>query len=320
MLGTKALGLALVAFIGLGPAPSAAGRLGVTDARSMATHSAQTSSTGPGRPGTAANLTVTKALDAQIRASYYAAYRHDPKPSNLFGVPPGRPESSVRLPYIDSAGVVYGRSAVTNSYWVVADICFNTPTGCEDMGAFQVFHRTGPSGNFAYGTFDICNIPPPLAHKWYPGGHYPMGARCPSTPAASLEHANITHSASALSAPVVTEGFKPVLPCNQNTTIGQEGCGERKVLAADKQLNADAKVVFALLSKAAARAFVTAQTTWVTYRTEDCTSQADVYQGGSELPVAYVYCLASDDSSRRQDLKGFFAGLTQGMANVPRFP
>jgi uncharacterized protein YecT (DUF1311 family) len=119
---------------------------------------------------------------------------------------------------------------------------------------------------------------------------------------------------------VITEAFKPVLPCNQNTTIGQEGCGEHQVLVADKQLNADVKVIFGLLGKDAARAFVTAQTTWTTYRTEDCTSQADIYQGGTELPVAYVYCLASDDSFRRQDLKGFFSGLTQGMANAPRFP
>jgi uncharacterized protein YecT (DUF1311 family) len=211
---------------------------------------------------------------------------------------------------------------VNNSYWVVADICFNTLTGCEDMGAFQVFHRAGASGDFAYGTFSVCNIPRPLANKWYPGGHYPMGARCPKAPAAaaSLVHADVTHPASGLSAPVITEAFKPVLPCNQNTTIGQEGCGEHEVLVADKQLNADVTVVLGLLDKAAGRAFVTAQTTWATYRTEDCTSQSDIYQGGTELPVAYVYCLASDDSSRRQDLKTFFSGLTQGMANAPKFP
>jgi uncharacterized protein YecT (DUF1311 family) len=309
VLATKALGLVLVACSALGLAPSAAARLGTADARSLvAAHSAQTSPLGTtGAPGTAANLTVTKALEAQIRASYYAAYRHDPKPSNIFGVPPGRPESSVRQPSIQTAGVIYGRSALSNSYWVVADICFDTPTGCEDMGAFQVFHRTGPSGDFAYGTFSVCDIPRPLASKWYPGGHYPMGARCPS-------------AAAALSAPVITEAFKLALPCNQNTTVGQEGCGEHKVLAADNQLNADVKIIFDLLDKAAGRAFVTAQTTWVTYRTEDCTSQADMYQGGTELPVAYVYCLASDDSSRRQDLKAFFDALTQGLANVPKFP
>jgi uncharacterized protein YecT (DUF1311 family) len=321
MLATKALGLVLVACSALGLAPSAAARLGTTGARSA--YSAQASPLGATGPaGTGANVTVTKALDAQIRASYYYAYLHDPKPFNIFGVPAGRPERNVRQPYIQSAGVIYGRSAVTNSYWVVADICFNTLTGCEDMGAFQVFHRTGSSGDFAYGTFGVCSIPLPLAKKWYPGGHYPMGARCPSAPAAaaSPEHADVTHSPVGLSAPVVTEVFKPVLPCNQNTTIGQEGCGEHQVLVADKQLNADVKVILGLLDKDAGRAFVTAQTTWTTYRTEDCTSQADIYQGGTELPVAYVYCLASDDSSRRQDLKEFFSGVTRGMADTPKFP
>ena len=39
------------------------------------------------------------------------------------------------------------------------------------------------------------------------------------------------------------------------------------------------------------------------------------------MPVAYVYCLASDDTSRRADLKAFFASLTQGMVHaVPKFP
>jgi len=185
MLATKALGLVLVACSALGLAPSAAGRLGTTDSRSLVANSAQASPLGTtGPPGTGANLKVTKALDAQIRASYYYAYLHDPKPLDLFGVPAGRPESDVRQPYVQPAGVIYGRSAVTNSYWVVADICFNTVTGCEDMGAFQVFHRTGWSGDFAYGTFGICDIPRPLANKWYPGGHYPMGVRCPAAAAA----------------------------------------------------------------------------------------------------------------------------------------
>jgi len=103
-------------------------------------------------------------------------------------------------------------------------------------------------------------------------------------------------------------------------TVGQEGCGEHEVLAADKQLNADVKVIVGLLDKSTTRAFVKAQTTWITYRNEDCTSQADIYQGGTELPDAYVYCLARDDSSRRQDLKAFFTVPTQGLSNVPNFP
>jgi uncharacterized protein YecT (DUF1311 family) len=120
--------------------------------------------------------------------------------------------------------------------------------------------------------------------------------------------------------PVITEVFKPVLPCNANTTVGMEGCGEHKVLSADRQLNADVKVIFNLTSASSRQDFVVAQAKWLAYRTADCQSQSDVYHGGTEQPVVYVYCLAADDGARRQDLKGFFRALTQGLTTVPRFP
>ena|GEM_PF-753875 len=121
--------------------------------------------------------------------------------------------------------------------------------------------------------------------------------------------------------PVITETFNPVIGCNPNTTIGQEGCGEHRVLADDARLNADIKVVFGLLSgKVARRDFVIAQTTWLTYRRADCKSQSAPYQGGTEQPVVYVYCLGTDDISRRQELKEFYQGLTRGLDKVPKFP
>ncbi len=122
--------------------------------------------------------------------------------------------------------------------------------------------------------------------------------------------------------PVVTEPFKPVLPCDPNTTIGQEGCGERRLLSADTQLNADITVIFGLLHTTVARRdFVNAQAAWLAYRNADCKSQSDVYQGGTEQPVADVYCRAADVSSRRQDLKGFFHALTQDLGTkAPKFP
>jgi uncharacterized protein YecT (DUF1311 family) len=125
----------------------------------------------------------------------------------------------------------------------------------------------------------------------------------------------------ATAPPVITENFKPVLACNPNTTIGMEGCGEHRVIAADTVLNADAKVIFDLLKGAGARRdFVSAQATWLAYRNADCKSQSDVYSGGSEQPVLYVDCLAGDDAARRKGLRGFFALLTQGQGNVPKFP
>ena len=142
-----------------------------------------------GAPGTASDLKVTKALYAQIRASYYDAYRLDPKPFSVFGVQAGLPESHVVGPLtIEDAGVIYGSSASTSSYWVVADICFHIPTGCEDEGAFQVFHRVGQSGDFTYlvhfnVALDVCDIPQPLAARWFPDGRYPMGGHCASAAA-----------------------------------------------------------------------------------------------------------------------------------------
>jgi len=128
-------------------------------------------------------------------------------------------------------------------------------------------------------------------------------------------------ASAAVSPPVITEPFKPVLACNRNTTIGMEGCGEHKVLAADRQLNADVGVIFDLLTSAGSRRdFVFAQTTWVSYRNADCRSQSDVYSGGSEQAVVYVLCLAAGDRLRRQNLKGFFTSLTQAQGNVPTFP
>ncbi len=171
-------GLTGVACAALGLLPAPAALLGTLHptAVPVATivRAPQVPASGPA--GTASGRWTYSGLDAPIRASYYAAYRRDPKPKGIFNVPRGLHESDVEGPVaIDNAGVIYGRSAQTNSYWVVADICFRSPTGCEDMGAFQVFHRTGPVGDFSYGTFDICSIPPPLAGLWFPGGRGPWG-------------------------------------------------------------------------------------------------------------------------------------------------
>ena len=144
------------------------------------------------------------------------------------------------------------------------------------------------------------------------------GATSAGTTSAGVGQGQVGHT---LRPPVISEPFKPILACNQNTTIGQEGCGERQVLAADRRLDGDVRLIFSLLrDNTAVRSFVTAETTWLTYRNEDCASQSDVYEGGSEQPVAYVYCLTTDDESRRQDLQSFFKALAQGLAKVPMFP
>ncbi|HUC15468.1 MAG TPA: lysozyme inhibitor LprI family protein, partial [Acidimicrobiales bacterium] len=135
-------------------------------------------------------------------------------------------------------------------------------------------------------------------------------------------HTKADASAPVLMPPVITEDFKPILPCNYNTTAGQIGCAEHATLAADKQLNADVRVIFGFFRRddASLRDLITAQKSWLTYRDADCKSQSDIYQGGTEQPVVLVNCLATDDRYRRQDLKSFFLLATQGVAKPPKFP
>jgi uncharacterized protein YecT (DUF1311 family) len=144
----------------------------------------------------------------------------------------------------------------------------------------------------------------------------------PAVEAAATPGEGASNSAQGPQPPPIKELFSPVLPCNPNTTVGQEGCAERTVLADDRLLMRDVDETFHLLTTTTARRdFVSAQSSWLAYRTNDCRSQSDAYLGGSEQPVLYGDCLADDDLSRRLDLKAFFGLLTQGLGkDAPAFP
>ncbi|MGO9660072.1 MAG: lysozyme inhibitor LprI family protein [Acidimicrobiales bacterium] len=121
--------------------------------------------------------------------------------------------------------------------------------------------------------------------------------------------------------PVITEQFNPPFTCNQQSNLGVQGCAEGQVDRADARINAEVKVLFrTVYDNASRRDLVTAESAWLAYRTADCTSQSDVYEGGTEQPVAFLLCLAEDDQSRSADLKGFYLDLTQGRSHVPPFP
>jgi uncharacterized protein YecT (DUF1311 family) len=124
-----------------------------------------------------------------------------------------------------------------------------------------------------------------------------------------------------LKPPVITEPFNPPFPCNQQNNLGVQGCAERQVDQGDARINAEVKVLFAVLyDDTSRRDFVKAEAAWLAYRAADCLSQSDEYEGGTEQPIAYALCLAVDDRSRSADLKGFYAALTQGRSKVPAFP
>lgn len=99
-----------------------------------------------------------------------------------------------------------------------------------------------------------------------------------------------------------------------------DGCAYLASVAADRRLDADIRVVWGLESGYQHPHFTRAQKDWVTYRTADCTSQTDIYRGGSILPMEVSSCLASEDGLRRQDLVALYKTLTQGRSGAPKLP
>jgi len=132
--------------------------------------------------------------------------------------------------------------------------------------------------------------------------------------------ASLANRAPTIKPPVITEAFT-LLPCDQDSTIGMEGCAEHQLVAADKRIDKEVALLFAVLrDNAARRRLVQAQSAWFAYRQADARSHADIYEGGSESGVVSLTCAVNDDKARSTDLYGFFRGLEQGRAHVPAFP
>ncbi len=132
----------------------------------------------PSTPGgTIRALPITAALRTAIRTSFYHAYRADPRG---FSATAGLPSSAVLELGLNDAAVLAGTTPAESSAWVIGAVCMLTPVACEDAGAFQVFYRTALTNSFVYLPGGLCDLPAPLASRWFPGGHYPLGIACPA--------------------------------------------------------------------------------------------------------------------------------------------
>jgi uncharacterized protein YecT (DUF1311 family) len=113
-----------------------------------------------------------------------------------------------------------------------------------------------------------------------------------------------------LAPPVIEEPFTP-LPCPRTraargTTLGAVGCAQRKILHTDAVINRRAKAIFGLLrDRTAKRRFVAAERAWLAHRKATCTSEADVYRGGSAQDVAFATCVATRNVEHVEQLAAF---------------
>jgi uncharacterized protein YecT (DUF1311 family) len=105
-----------------------------------------------------------------------------------------------------------------------------------------------------------------------------------------------------LAAPVVRESFT-LLACSKDSTIGLEGCAEHHILALDATVNSLRHEIFEHLHDNTARKdFIVAEGDWFTYRQVTCTSESDVNQGGSLVPVDFADCVIQLDRQHITDL------------------
>jgi uncharacterized protein YecT (DUF1311 family) len=124
---------------------------------------------------------------------------------------------------------------------------------------------------------------------------------------------------SSLSPPVIAEHFTR-LPCNDNNTIGLEGCAETQLLEGDHRIDREVKLLFSLVPKRQQKDLVTTETEFLTYRRDACTTYSDVYEGGTFAPVEYTACEAHVDAVQSNVLHGYFQLAESGASHSLPWP
>jgi uncharacterized protein YecT (DUF1311 family) len=109
--------------------------------------------------------------------------------------------------------------------------------------------------------------------------------------------------------PVIHERFT-LLPCPASkpdkSQLELEGCAEHDIVRTDHKIDALAKTVFGLLPDTAARRqFVTAQRAWLAFRTADCLSVSDKYEGGTLAALVDATCTADRSTQHLKELRAF---------------
>ena len=115
----------------------------------------------------------------------------------------------------------------------------------------------------------------------------------------------------ALSPPVIHESFT-LLPCpaHPQSTLALEGCAEHRIVHTDRGIDTLARTIFKrLFDDAARRRFIAAQTAWLAFRTADCTSRSDQYEGGTLAGLVAAECTADHSAQRLKDLQAFTKAL-----------
>lgn len=126
--------------------------------------------------------------------------------------------------------------------------------------------------------------------------------------------AGAANGTGGLQPPVITEPFTP-LPCpkdpaERQTTLGIKACLAQRILRSDAKINTLVKAIFGKQpDDTGRRKVIAAEKAWLTYRDAACSSEADVYRGGTAQPVAYLTCTAVRNDTHAKELSAFLEQL-----------
>ena len=118
-----------------------------------------------------------------------------------------------------------------------------------------------------------------------------------------------------------SSGSVASFPCPPRpvSTLDMEACAERELLKVDGEFNARAQALWPILDASGKRAFLNAQSAWLTYRKQECTVQCRAFRGGSAAPLAYGQCEIDLTKARVQELTATLRSYCQGAARTGRY-
>jgi len=108
-------------------------------------------------------------------------------------------------------------------------------------------------------------------------------------------------------------------PKRPSTTVAIEACQARRLLKLDRKFNREAAVLWSVLDVAGRRAFVRAHRAWLTYRHQQCETEAGAFSGGTAAPVTYGACELRVTAARVNELAATIKLYCQGRVRAGRF-
>lgn len=126
-------------------------------------------------------------------------------------------------------------------------------------------------------------------------------------------------SSTSLTAPVIPEHFTR-LACNQNNTLGLQGCAETQLLEGDHRIDREMKLLFSLAPARQRKDLIKTESEFLIYRRDTCTTYGDVYEGGTFAPVEYTACEVRVDTVQSNVLHGYFQLAESGASHSLKWP